>query len=138
MKTTLSILAALVIGTVTIGISALAEEHMGGKEMGHMMMHGEKEDMMMKKDMPMMGGGMMMGRMMQPKIVATSDGGAIVVIGRKLIKYDKNLNVASEAEIKVDEKEMMDMMKKMHTQRMKCMEMMMEEEEEEEENAKEE
>ena len=47
-------------------------------------------------------------------MVATSDGGVIVLTGNKLTKYDKDLNVVKEVEIKMDlesmHKQMMDMM----------------------------
>ena len=49
------------------------------------------------------------------KLVATQDGGAILMIGNKLIKYDASMNVAKEVEIKIDMeamKNMMDEMKK--------------------------
>lgn len=71
---------------------------------------------------PMMGGGMMdsgkgdgmgsMGTMMgmMNRLVATSDGGVVVMIGNKLYKYDKNLNLLKEAEIKVDFRGMQRMM----------------------------
>ena len=71
---------------------------------------------------PMMGGGMMgsgkgdgmgsMGTMMgmMNSLVATSDGGVVVMIGNKLYKYDKNLNLVKEAEIKVDFKGMQRML----------------------------
>ena len=51
-----------------------------------------------------MGGKMMMGMMgMMPKqMVATSDGGVIVLIGNKLLKYDKDLNLVKETELKTD------------------------------------
>ena len=55
-----------------------------------------------------------MGMMMQKQLVATSDGGVIVLAGNKLYKYDKNLNLVKEAEIKMDfegMKKMMDQMK---------------------------
>ena len=72
---------------------------------------------------PMMGGGMMMGAGlgdgmgamrtmmgMMNNLVATSDGGVVVMIGNKLYKYDKNLKLVKEAEIKVDMKSMQRMM----------------------------
>jgi hypothetical protein len=76
---------------------------------------------------PIMGGGMMSGGMMgsgkgvcmgsmgtmmgmMNNLVATSDGGVVVMIGNKLYKYDKNLNLVKEAEIKVDFRGMQRMM----------------------------
>lgn len=66
-----------------------AKEHKG--MMGHEW-KGPKEMM----------GPMMMKSMMEKTLVATSDGGVVVLIGNKLIKYDKNLNLVKEVEIKVD------------------------------------
>lgn len=69
-----------------------------------------KEQMVVKE----MKGGMMgmqpglsiMKKMMGGQMVATKDGGVIVLIGKKLLKYDKDLNLQKEAEIKVDLEEM--------------------------------
>src|SRR3989338_4064213 len=58
----------------------------------------------MKKE-GMEGKGMMMGKGMMtrsPAMVASSDGGVIVLSGNKLYKYDKNLNLVKEAEIKTE------------------------------------
>ena len=48
---------------------------------------------------PMMPG--MRGAMVR-SMVATSDGGVVAVIGEKLVKYDKDLNVVKEIEIKAE------------------------------------
>ena len=57
----------------------------------------------------------MMKGMMEKKVVATSDGGVVVLVGNKLVKYDKDLNLVKEVEIKIDmaamQKSMMEMMK---------------------------
>jgi hypothetical protein len=55
-----------------------------------------KEEMMckmMKHKMPhqMMGGAQM---------VASGDGGVIIMVGNKLVKYDKDLNLVKDVEIK--------------------------------------
>jgi len=47
--------------------------------------------------------------MMKESLVATQDGGVIVMIGNKLQKYDKNLTLKKEVEIKID----MEAMRKM-------------------------
>jgi hypothetical protein len=57
-----------------------------------------KEGMMGKG---MMGKGMM-GSMMEKKIVATQDGGVVIWSGNKLTKYDKNLALVKEVELKDD------------------------------------
>jgi len=51
-----------------------------------------------------MKGGMMHG-MMSGQMVAASDGGVIVMMGNKLMKYDKDLNLKKEVEIKMQKKE---------------------------------
>jgi hypothetical protein len=53
----------------------------------------------------------MMKMMMTRSMVASNDGGVIVMMGNKLMKYDKDLNLLKEAEIKVDIKAMMEKMK---------------------------
>lgn len=49
---------------------------------------------------------MTMKKMMDKEIVATSDGGVVVMVGNKLLKYDRNLNLKAEAEINIDYKAM--------------------------------
>ena len=67
-----------------------------------------------------MGGGMMDSskygcmmkmHMMSPSTAfATSDGGFIIIKDNKIMKYDKDLNLKKEAEMKVDTMEMKHMM----------------------------
>ena len=96
MKRSLIAIAAVII----VGTSGLAIAQMNdmGKEM-----KGDKAGMM-----GMMKHGMMM-KMMEKNVVATSDGGIVIVSGNKLTKYDKNLNLTKEVELKSD----MEGMKKM-------------------------
>jgi len=56
-----------------------------------------------------MGGGMMGGMgcaacaaMMQPSVAATSDGGVVVAVAGKLIKYDAGFKKVNEADIDID------------------------------------
>ncbi len=74
------------------GMMPKDKEMMGGKKMG----------------MGMMMGPMMMKSMMEKTVTATSDGGVVVLSGNKLTKFDKDLKLVGEAEVKVD----MDAMKK--------------------------
>jgi hypothetical protein len=53
----------------------------------------------------------MMGMMnMTGNLVATTDGGVVVLMGNKLYKFDKKLNLIKETEIKVDGEHMPVMM----------------------------
>lgn len=73
---------------------------------GMMEHHGKK----MGKGMS--GKMMMMKNMMKKSMVATKDGGVIVMIGNKLLKYDKDLKLKKEVKIEMDMQEMKDMMSK--------------------------
>ena len=116
-KVTSVVLAAL---TVTI-LSSLAsaedkkESSMDkGKMQAGMMEPGKTHDMEAMRKGRMTGMGPMM---MSKSVVATSDGGVIVMIGNKLQKYDKDLVLQKEVELKID----MEGMKKMMMQTMeKC------------------
>ena len=59
---------------------------------------------------------MMMKSMMDREMVATSDGGVIIMHCGKLTKYDKDLNMVKEAEMKMDP----EAMKKIMTQMMEA------------------
>jgi hypothetical protein len=54
------------------------------------------------KESGMMGKGMMDKGMMDRKIVSTRDGGVVIWIGNKLFKYDKDLKLVKETELKID------------------------------------
>lgn len=59
-------------------------------------MHGKMGKGQMKCTCPMHP--MMMGK----SIIATTDGGVVVMIGDKLMKFDRDLNLVKEAKIKMD------------------------------------
>jgi hypothetical protein len=121
MKRILSIVMAGFLVTMFCSL-ALAEEkkeNVMGKGMmqGGMMAQqgrsGEEGMMMGKGKMTGMSGmcGMMMNSMMMGKsLVATSDGGIIVMMGNRLQKYDKDLVLQKEVEIKIDMEGMQKMM----------------------------
>lgn len=99
----------LAIGVLfLISSSAFAEEHKGST-MG--------KGMMSEKGMMMKSGKMMgmcpMHKMMKKEMVPTEDGGVIVMVGNKLLKYDKDLNLKKESEIKMDIEGMQSMMEEM-------------------------
>ena len=108
------------------GASLVSAEEMKGDMKGSMM--GDSKGAMMDKGMMgkgMMGKGMkddkggmmgmhgMMMKMMEKSVVATSDGGIIVVSATKLSKYDKDLNLVKEVELKNDMEGMQKMMSQM-------------------------
>ena len=86
-----------------------------------------EQGMMMGKE-KMMGmcpmHGMMMGSMMAKSMVATGDGGIVVMAGSKLIKYDKDLNLLKEVEVKMDMEGMQKKMSQMMEQCPMCKNMM--------------
>ena len=84
--------------------------------MGKGMKGGMMEEGMMGKEMTdgkMMGMCPMMKSMMDRSVIATTDGGIVVVSGNKLTKYDKDLNVVKEVELKMDMEGMQKMMETM-------------------------
>lgn len=105
---------------VALGVSVLMGTFCSAEEMNGMQDKepGMKKGMMMDKKM-MMGKKMMMCPMMmkgmEKSVVATSDGGIVVLAGNHLAKYDKDLNLVRELDMKVDmeamQKEMAGMMK---------------------------
>ena len=46
--------------------------------------------------------GLMMKKMMSGQMVATKDGGVVVMMGNRLLKYDKDLNLKKEVKIRLD------------------------------------
>ncbi len=66
---------------------------------GDMKQHG----MMMKEKMKRYG----MKEMCSPSMVASNDGGVIVMMGKKLMKYDKHLNLVKQVEMKCDKEDVM-------------------------------
>ena len=95
MKKVIIVIAAGIVLTISGLASAQTSDN---KEMDEGMMDGK---MMM---CPVMKHG---GR----NIAATSDGGVVVLSGSTLTKYDKNLNVVKEVEVKTDPAAMPKMMK---------------------------
>lgn len=115
-----SIAVFTVVVALTVSGLALAQTQDKGKEMmgGNAAMMEGKGGMM-----GMMGGKGMMGMMgmhqmqemmekMHQTVVATSDGGIIIVGAAKITKYDKDLNVIKEVELKENADAMHEMMEK--------------------------
>jgi len=72
----------------------------------------DKKDCKKGMSCPMchMNKSMMMG---EKKLVATQDGGAVLMMGNKLIKYDAQMNLVKEVEIKMDMEAMKKLMEEM-------------------------
>ena len=116
-RSLITIAVVIIVGTSGLAVAQIND--MGKEKMG------DKAGMMEGKGgmMGMMGKGMMDGKMMgmcpmmksmmERSVVATSDGGVVVVMGNKLTKYDKELNVTKEVELKMDMEGMQKMMDNM-------------------------
>ncbi len=61
-------------------------------------------------------GMMMMGFVMPKEVIKADDGGLYVVVGNRIIKYDKKLNVQSEAVIQLDTAAVNQLMRQMQDQ----------------------
>ena len=72
------------LAAVLVLVSGLAYAHEQGQE---------KQEMM-----GMMKHGMMMN-MTRKDMIATSDGGVVIIIGNKIIKYDRNLKLVNQADL---------------------------------------
>ena len=115
------IVIMLVILFLGVSTASFAEEgmDMDMNKQGGMMQQGGgmMRQGMMGKGMMGMGQGMcpmcssMMKSMSAAQLVSTGDGGFVILMGNKLTKYDKNLNVVKEVELKVDQEGMMKMIK---------------------------
>ncbi len=112
MKKRFFVISILILLIVASWKSVLYAED--AKEMGMMegMKGGEWKGMMGGKMMGMH----MMKMMMEKSVTPTSDGGVVVVAGNKITKYDRNLNLVNEAEIKMDMEAMGKNMKEMMAQ----------------------
>jgi len=114
------VVAAVVAGIGAYAVWAQPADRggmMGGGMGGGMMGGGMGRGMMMQQGPP--GGmpcpmcGMMMGSMMQKTMVATDEGGVIMAMGDKLVKYDRNLNKVKETTLDFDVAQMHEKMQKM-------------------------
>jgi hypothetical protein len=83
------IFCAVVVLSLLISLPAFAKE-------------AQKEEMPgMSLGMPMPGMEKMCSKMGNAQMVATDEGGVIVLAGNKLLKYDADLNLVKEVEIKM-------------------------------------
>ena len=108
-----SVVSMLLAGIIYFAVVPSDAQAMMGKAEHKQMMHkGMKGMMKCPFHMTMMKG------MMEKKIVETSDGGVVVMTCDKLYKYDKDLNLVKEVELKAVE----DMKEKMGKMCSECME----------------
>jgi hypothetical protein len=101
---TIALMVAVVIGCLALqGCSSstaadqpCAKAGMAAPKTMPCPMHGKmgKEQMMSMCPMCQM--------MMRPIMIATTDGGVVVMIGDKLMKFDRDLNLVKETKIKMD------------------------------------
>ena len=93
-----AILALICVGCAGMRCPLMGERHMMGRgEMwGCCPMHCEMGMAMMKRT-----------------LVPTQDGGVALLMGKRLVKYDKDLNVQKEVELKCDPEGMRKMMEEM-------------------------
>ena len=102
------IFTGILFAGISFGSLCFAEDMPATMEQGPgmMKMQGKMKDGKMDQKRAMM-----MKRMMKPTLVATSDGGVVVVTGNKITKYDQDLNLVKEADLKMDPMGMMMNMK---------------------------
>lgn len=91
---------------VLVVLSFAAVSFATDKDMECPMMKGDRHGMMGMCPMHCM----MMKSVMEKEMVATEDGSVVVLAGNKLMKYDKNLELKKEVELKYDTKEACDKM----------------------------
>lgn len=106
MKKTMFLAVAIILSILMASVS-YAQDASKAKNV----MPGSK----MLADKPMMNKCMCMcpmhGMMMKKMMVAAQDGGVVIMMGSKILKYDKDLNLVKEAELKMDIEGMKKMMK---------------------------
>jgi len=108
-------LSLVIVSIMFCSVLAFAQ---GSDEKNQPVMDEKAQEKQMEKERM---GGMIMQMMgsMQKQMVATNDGGVIVLAGNKLLKYDKDLNLVKEVELKtqfelkIDAGSMQEMMKGM-------------------------
>ncbi len=102
-------LAVVIVGVFSLSLASAEEKNPPMMEKKDMRMEGDQSGKIRDK---MMRRHLMMSAMMPKSMVTTSDGGIVVLAGNKLTKYDKDLNVIKEVEIKMDMEKMQEMMGK--------------------------
>jgi heme/copper-type cytochrome/quinol oxidase subunit 4 len=112
MKTTTTFVIVILLA---VGIAYIA---FAADESSAMMSKTEGKHMMGKGMMGCPIHMMMCEHMMKKEIISTGDGGVIVMACNKLYKYDKDLNLVKEVELKIDQ----EMKEKMEKMQKECME----------------
>ena len=114
-----SITLILFLATISFSVFANGKEVRDTQQKNSFGMMGSMTMMnrgKMRKMMPKMYG---MMNMMSKSIVAVKDGGVIVMVGNRLLKYDKNLNLKKEVQINVNIPQMMKKMRARYSKMMK-------------------
>jgi hypothetical protein len=104
----IAVLAIISASAIWVGIAQTGNNNngsMGKGGMGGMGMGKMSDSTMMC--------GMMMHCMTLKNLAATSDGGVVVTMGNKVMKYDRNLTLEKEMEIPIDTTQMQKMMSMM-------------------------
>jgi hypothetical protein len=101
----------VLVGLLMIGFGSLASSQENKDDTTEMISKGMQEVGKMYQ-VKMKGKGDICEMMMGKFLVATADGGVVVWLGNKLFKYDKDLVLQKEVEIKIDMESMQKMMKK--------------------------
>jgi len=99
MKKVLFVIGILLIAGSTIFLNAQDQNAQQGGMQGSGTMMGGGMDMMASSGTCTMCGMMMMGS----KMVATADGGVVVMMGNKIMKYDKDLKKVKDTTVDIQE-----------------------------------
>ena len=109
------VLALVVVSVMFCSVVAFSQ----GSDEKNQPVAEEKTQEKQMDQKPMAGMIMQLMGAMQKQMVSTNDGGVIVLTGNRLLKYDKDLNLVKEAELKtrvelkIDAGSMQEMMKNM-------------------------
>ncbi len=101
-KAMLLVLVVVLFVSMPLGSSVFADDSKQAKGTPPPMEHEGMGARPPAMSMDLMQNMMVMQAMREKSVVATSDGGVVVLVSNQMVKYDKDLNVVKEAELKVD------------------------------------
>jgi len=96
------ILMMVLSGILMMGFSCSTIAQENKNDLADVMTKGMQEVSKMCQQGKMKGKGDFPDMLMGKSLVATADGGVVVLLGNKLYKYDKDLVLQKEVEIKID------------------------------------